>query len=118
MMINAWKTVVLERYAEFSGRAGRAEYWWYFLANVLLYLALFILASVAEVFQFVYFIAVIALIVPTIAVGVRRLHDTGRSGWWYLIIVVPFVGGIVLLVLFILEGDRDANQYGVTAASP
>lgn len=114
-LIENWKLVVLERYAKFDGRAGRAEFWWYFLANVIAYVALAILAQIATIFFVLYFLYWIALLVPSIAVGVRRLHDTDKSGWFMLLGLIPFVGGIILIVFCALQGTAGPNQYGAAA---
>ena len=110
------------KYATFSGRASRAEYWWWWLFSVLVIGATFVVillgsssdgVSAVGVFGWVlYAVAVVGLIVPSLAVLVRRLHDTGRSGWWYFISLVPCVGGIWLLVLLVSEGTAGQNQYG------
>jgi uncharacterized membrane protein YhaH (DUF805 family) len=118
MLINAFKLVVFERYAVFQGRAGRAEYWWFFLANFLLSVALNILGSAADVFLFVGFLVSLALFIPSLAVAIRRLHDTSRSGWWLLIVLIPLVGWIVLIVFLAMESTPGANEYGVTAPGP
>jgi uncharacterized membrane protein YhaH (DUF805 family) len=118
MMVNAFKLVVLERYAQFDGRAGRAEYWWFFLANLLISVALNVLGRAADLFVFVGWLVSLALLVPALAVAVRRLHDTSRSGWWLLIVLVPFVGWIVLIVFLASEGTPGSNEYGVTAPGP
>jgi uncharacterized membrane protein YhaH (DUF805 family) len=118
MLINAFKLVVLERYAQFEGRAGRAEYWWFVLADFLLMIVLAILASIADIFYVLYFVAVVALIVPSLAAAIRRLHDTSKSGWWILISLVPFVGWIILIVLLAAQPTPAANEYGVTAPGP
>jgi uncharacterized membrane protein YhaH (DUF805 family) len=118
MLINAWKLVVVERYAVFEGRAGRAEYWWFVLANFLLFLVLSILGQAISVFYVVYFVASLALIIPSLAAAIRRLHDTGRSGWWLLIGLVPLVGWIILLVFLASEGTPESNEFGVTAPGP
>jgi uncharacterized membrane protein YhaH (DUF805 family) len=118
-LVESWKLVVLERYAKFDGRAGRAEFWWFVLANVLLSIALWIaaviLAAIADALGLIALLALIAysigLIVPGIALAIRRLHDTDKSGWWLLISFIPF-GGIVLLVFYIQEGTSGPNQYG------
>jgi uncharacterized membrane protein YhaH (DUF805 family) len=111
-LVNWWKVVVLERYAQFTGRAGRAEYWWFFLANLILFAILGVLSRASTIFEILYAVVALALLVPSIAVGIRRLHDTGRSGWWILIGLVPIVGFIVLLVLYAIQGDHGPNQYG------
>ena len=114
-VIGNWKLVVLERYAKFDGRAGRKEFWFFVLANVAIYIALLILAQISTVFIVLYFLYAIAVIVPNIAVGIRRLHDTDKSGWFLLISLVPIIGGIILLVFFATAGTDGPNQYGAAA---
>ncbi len=111
-IIENWKLVVLERYAKFDGRAGRAEFWWYVLANIVVYVALGILAQISGIFLILYFLFGLAMLVPSVAVAIRRLHDTDKSGWLILIGLVPFVGWIILLVFYALEGTNGQNQYG------
>ena len=118
MLINAFKLVVFERYAQFEGRAGRAEYWWFVLANILISIAFNILASATDLFLILSFLVSLALLVPGLAVAIRRLHDTSRSGWWVLIALIPFVGWIILIVFLASEPTPGANEYGVTAAGP
>ncbi len=111
-MVTAFKLVVFERYALFEGRAGRAEYWWFFLANFLISLVLQGLGRGASILAIVSLIYSLALLIPGLAVAVRRLHDTDKSGWWILISLVPLVGIIVLIVFLATDGDPGANQYG------
>ena len=111
-MVTAFKLVVFERYAVFEGRAGRAEYWWFFLANFLIGLVIQILAGVSDALVILSLIYSLALLIPGLAVAVRRLHDTDKSGWWILISLVPLVGIIVLIVFLATDGDPGANQYG------
>ncbi len=118
-MIENWKLVVLERYVKFDGRAGRGEYWWYVLASIVLYFAIAIVVGIGFAIAsglgialllagFAFYLAIIA---PSIAVAIRRLHDTDKSGWWLLIGLIPF-GGLVLLFFYIQEGTAGPNQYG------
>jgi uncharacterized membrane protein YhaH (DUF805 family) len=119
-LVDAWKRVVLENYAVFTGRADLGEFWWFILAWFVSYIGLIvvggILGGIADFFAFlfilVYFVYAIGMIVPSVAVMVRRLHDTGRSGWWYFIGLVPFVGGIILLVFLASRGNPGPNEYG------
>ena len=111
-MIENWKLVVLERYAKFDGRAGRAEFWWFVLANLVVYVALAILAQISGIFLILYFIYALAMLVPSLAVAIRRLHDTDKSGWLVLLGLIPLVGFIILLVFYIQEGTPGPNQYG------
>src|SRR3712207_5732824 len=94
---------VLTRYADFTGRARLAEYWWFALFSV----AVVVVAAIIDAligFPLLQIVVSLGLFIPSLAVGVRRLHDTDRSGWWLLIRLVPF-GGIVLLVFYCLEGQ-------------
>jgi len=111
-MVTAFKLVVFERYAVFGGRAGRAEYWWFFLANLLVSLVFQILAGAVDALVILSLIYSLALLIPGLAVAIRRLHDTNKSGWWILIALVPLVGIIVLIVFLATDGDPGANQYG------
>ena len=116
-LVSYWKKVVLENYANFTGRARRAEFWWYFLASFLINLVLNIIDAILGlgmgggigVLSGIYGLAVL---VPGLAVGVRRLHDTDKSGWWLLIGLIPIVGLIVLIVFWATEGLPGTNRYG------
>src|SRR5262245_29525103 len=95
----------------------------FFLFNLIIALVLEILYLATKVtfFQILYYVYGLAVLLPGLAVAVRRLHDTARSGWWILIALVPFIGGIWLLVLMCLEGTSGPNQYGAdpkTAVAP
>ncbi|MEU0136765.1 DUF805 domain-containing protein [Streptomyces sp. NPDC006296] len=106
-----WYLAVLKNYAGFSGRARRKEYWMFVLFNFIAAAVLYALGLAIDS-QIPYLIYVLAVLIPALAVVVRRLHDTGRSGWWILIGLVPLVGGIVLLVFMCIEGVREPNEYG------
>jgi uncharacterized membrane protein YhaH (DUF805 family) len=102
---------VLTQYATFSGRARRSEYWWFFLA----YFIASVVASIIDGILGVMVLGVIlglGLLIPTLAVGVRRLHDIGKSGWWLLIGLIPLVGAIVLLVFACQDSQPGTNQWG------
>src|SRR4051794_23590350 len=99
-LVTYWKRVVLERYAQFEGRSGRAEFWWYFLAGVIISIVLNILIAISSIFWVLYVIYGLAVLIPGLAVAVRRLHDTDKSGWWLLIGLIPLVGIIVLIVFW------------------
>ncbi|WP_257275654.1 DUF805 domain-containing protein [Endozoicomonas sp. SESOKO4] len=98
------------KYAEFNGRASRKAYWMYYLFYLLFYLVAGGLDAFggAGLFSVLYCLAVL---VPGIAVTARRLHDTGRSGWWQLIYLIPVIGWIVMLV-FLLQDSQPDNEYG------
>jgi uncharacterized membrane protein YhaH (DUF805 family) len=110
-LVEYWKLVVLERYAKFDGRASRAEYWWFFLANLIVVVAIYILIAISSIFFILLLGFWLALIVPSIAVAIRRLHDTNKTGWFLLIGLIPF-GGIVVLIFLATQGNLTANEYG------
>jgi uncharacterized membrane protein YhaH (DUF805 family) len=105
-----WYLDVLKKYAVFSGRARRKEYWMYVLFNCI---ALVVLLLISHVIGNLipYFVYAIGVILPSLAVLVRRLHDAGKSGWFALLGIIPVVD-LVVLVLTCLEGDRGPNKYG------
>ena len=109
-----WYLAVLRNYAGFSGRARRTEYWMFGLVNFAITLIFYVLAFVAHsgIFIVLVFLYGLAVLLPSLAVLVRRLHDIGMSGLWILIGLVPFVGGIVLLVFALLPGNQGLNRYG------
>ncbi|MEF1309848.1 DUF805 domain-containing protein [Vibrio mytili] len=106
-----WYISVLKKYAVFNGRARRKEYWMFFLFNLLISLALGIVDGLlgTTIIGGLYGLAVL---IPSIALTVRRLHDIGRTGWWALIGFIPFIGLIVLLVFAATDGESGNNQYG------
>ncbi|MEJ2001718.1 MAG: DUF805 domain-containing protein [Maritimibacter sp.] len=120
------------KYVTFSGRAARSEFWWWGLfvmvTNLVLSwvdIALFgtVETGVGRVSGYTDMpvlssLFLLATLLPSISVTVRRLHDRDKSGWWYWLFLVPIVGSIVLLVWFILEGTRGANSYGPDPLDP
>ncbi|MBO4254267.1 DUF805 domain-containing protein [Streptomyces griseorubiginosus] len=110
----SWFLEVLKKYAVFNGRARRKEYWMYTLFVGIIYVVLSVLsvATKSSAFSILLVIFWLAILLPSLAVGVRRLHDTGRSGWWLLFGIVPLVGGITLLVFTCLDSEPGQNKYG------
>jgi uncharacterized membrane protein YhaH (DUF805 family) len=108
----------LSNYANFSGRARRAEYWMFILFNILFaFIAMLLdnltgLASPELGYGVIYGLYGVIMFIPGLAVTVRRLHDVGKSGWMYFIILIPIVGAIWLLVLLLKRGDEKKNEYG------
>jgi uncharacterized membrane protein YhaH (DUF805 family) len=99
-----------KKYAEFSGRASRKQYWMFILIFTVIYLVL----AAIDAFLGMFVLAAIfnlALLIPSLSIAARRLHDTGRSGWWQLIIFLPLIGVIVLLVFLVQDSHAD-NEYG------
>jgi len=113
-----WYIEVLKKYAVFGGRASRSEYWYFTLFNLIItFVLIFIDAATGSLdaeagLGILSGIYTLAVLVPTIAVGVRRLHDTSRSGWWFLIVLIPLIGSIVLLIFFVLDSTLGTNEYG------
>jgi uncharacterized membrane protein YhaH (DUF805 family) len=113
-----WYLEALKKYAVFYGRARRKEYWFFVLFN---FVFAFVLAIVDAMmgnldpetgYGVLSGIYTLAVLIPGIAVTIRRLHDTDRSGWWFLILFIPLVGAVVLLVFMIIDGTSGQNEYG------
>jgi uncharacterized membrane protein YhaH (DUF805 family) len=113
-----WYLEVLKKYAVFSGRAQRAELWFFVLFNLIIALLLrYVDGMTGTVSEqtgvgLLGGIYSLAILLPSIAVAVRRLHDTGRTGWWLLIGFIPVIGSIVLLVFYVLDSQPGDNEYG------
>ena len=122
-----WFIYCLKNYAKFDGRAGRPEYWFYALFNTLFFFILQFLSSMlglqyamnelitvyplASIWQVVTF-------VPSLAVGVRRMHDINRSGFWLLFLLLPLIGWLLIMIFALLKGNDDDNDYGSPNLSP
>lgn len=105
-----WFQLALKNYAAFEGRASRSEFWYF----MLFFLIIIIIAAVIDGFiglPILSAISFLGLLIPSISVSVRRLHDTGRSGWWYLLSLIPIVS-LVLLVFFAMGSKSEENPYG------
>ncbi len=113
-----WYIEVMKKYAVFSGRARLKEYWMFVLFNLIFGIAAILLdnllgtASEDTGYGVIYGLYSLAILLPALAVMVRRLHDIGKSGWWFFISLIPLVGGIWLLVLLATSGQVGDNQYG------
>ena len=113
-----WAKRPFENYADFSGRASRPEYWWFILAYFVTLMAVSIVEGKVGLSGMIFgaygpitLLLALGVFIPCLAVGVRRLHDTDRSGWWMLISVVPIVG-LALIYFLALPGTGGVNQYG------
>ena len=113
-----WYLKVLKQYADFAGRARRKEYWMFTLFNIIF---LFLAAIIDNILGIAYeaigygplsTLYMLAVLIPGLAVTVRRLHDIGKSGWWILIGLIPVVGAIVLLVFMVMDSQPGGNQFG------
>jgi uncharacterized membrane protein YhaH (DUF805 family) len=118
-MLNWYKKVVVENYANFNGRSRRSEYWYFILFNILFVIAAYLIdVNLRLNFEEgsggpFYLLYIIGTFIPGLAVAIRRLHDVDKSGWFLLIVFVPLIGGIWLLVLFFSEGTIGKNNYGL-----
>ena len=108
----SWYFEVLKKYAVFSGRARRKEYWMFALFNFHHQPRAYAYRSVAGIAGVLSGIYSLAVLIPYLALTVRRLHDTGRSGWWLLVVLIPLIGVIVLLVFMVLDSQPEENRYG------
>lgn len=105
MFVGAVKTCFM-KYVDFKGRAPRSEYWWFYLFNFIVQMVLLI---ISEPLSSAY---TLAIFLPSLAVGVRRLHDTDRSGWWLLLVIIPLIGWILLLIWACQKGTSGNNRFG------
>lgn len=105
---------VLSNYAKFSGRASKSEFWWWILFFTLLTMAIGIVSAAmpSAAGGALGGLVWLGLFLPNLAVQVRRLHDTGRSGWWMLLLLLPLIGFIILLIFFLLASNPGPNSYG------
>lgn len=111
-----WYLEVLKKYTVFDGRAHRTEFWMFTLVNIIISVALSIVDAVigtgGDYGGLLSGIYGLAVLIPSLAVGARRLHDTGRSGWWQLLALIPIVGAIILIVWFATKGHESENEHG------
>jgi uncharacterized membrane protein YhaH (DUF805 family) len=126
----AWYLLAWQRATDFSGRSRRTEYWMFQLFNFLAALMLGLLAFAGgalfgegekdafNVFAVCMGVFGVISFIPALSITIRRLHDIGRSGWWYLIAFVPVIGGLILFVFTLLDSDPDRNEYGPNPKVP
>ncbi len=110
--------LAFKKYAQFSGRSNRSEYWYFVLFHIIFAIVALILDTMigssfaGSPYGFVYLLYILAAFLPGLAVSVRRLHDTNKSGWWILIALIPLIGSIWLIVYMATEGTKGENKYG------
>lgn len=108
-----WYLMAFKKYSQFTGRSRRSEYWYFILFNFIITILLqafehgdsMHLGTLSSLYS-------LAIIIPGIAVSIRRLHDTGRSGWTLLFALIPIVGAVILIIFFALDSDECSNEYG------
>jgi uncharacterized membrane protein YhaH (DUF805 family) len=119
----------LRKYANFQGRARRSEYWLFYLLFVIVYVVLLVgsgalnpnksgPSALGLIVSLIGGLAILGMFVPMLAVTVRRLHDTNRSGWWLLLSLIPFIGGLVVFVFTVLPGTSGSNTFGTDPKMP
>ncbi|PNE23873.1 hypothetical protein BHU16_10325 [Tannerella sp. oral taxon 808] len=118
-MIANFKSVVMDQYTQFRGRASRAVFWQYILVYAVISIAFSLLIDLLSDVRAVYYILVVlyclialALLAPTLAINVRRLHDIGKGGGWIFVNLIPIIGGLWYLILMIKEGEPQSNRFG------
>ena len=114
-----WMLMPLKRYAQFSGRSRRKEYWMFFLFIIICAVVIGIIEGilgmsgmVGDLYGPLTLLFILAIFIPSLAVQVRRFHDQDKSGWFVLLGFIPLVGGLIVLVFMCLEGTKGPNQYG------
>ena len=112
-----WYLKVINSYFDFSGRSRRMEYWMFVLINSIISVFCILLDSMLGTvwsigYGPIYIGYGLAVFIPGLAVAIRRLHDIGKSGWYYLLVIIPIIGPIWLIILFVTEGEQGENKYG------
>jgi len=109
--MNWYIDALKKKYADFTGRARRTEYWMFVLFSIIIMVGIAIVDALITggLLGIIY---ALAILIPSIAIAVRRLHDTNRSGWWVLITLVPFIGPLILIYFLVLDSQPGDNEYG------
>lgn len=111
--IKKWYMEALNKYVEFSGRSRRKELWTFVLVNLVISISLSVLDAIIGMgIGFIGTLFSLAIFLPSIAVGVRRLHDIGKEGWWLLVGLIPLIGWIVLIYFYVQDSEPGSNVYG------
>ncbi len=107
-----WYFDAIQNYAVFQGRARRTAFWMFALANAVISIGLLLLSRAVPLFSSITVLYDLAVLVPALALGARRLHDTGRSGWWLVASLVPLIGTLLLIWFFVQDSEHGENAYG------
>ena len=107
-----WYLEVFEKINHFKGRARRKEYWYFNVFNLLIILVLWGVSTQVSIIRVLYFIYVLAVGIPSLAVGVRRLHDSGKSGYWLFIGLIPILGSLAIIYFMVQPSQTQENKYG------
>ncbi|GAA3966223.1 DUF805 domain-containing protein [Allohahella marinimesophila] len=107
-----WYKKALQNYVVFTGRAHRTEYWMFILIHILILLGIGLVERTLGLGNFLSGLYSLVLFIPLISAAVRRLHDTGRTGWWYLLMLIPVIGTIIIIIMLALDSEPGANEYG------
>ncbi len=111
--VEAVKMALQQNYCNFEGRSSRSEYWWFVLFNFILSAVISLVFSFSQTVELIMSgVVSLALLLPGLGLAVRRLHDTGRSGWWLFLALIPIVGAVILLIWMIQPSQEHPNQYG------
>jgi uncharacterized membrane protein YhaH (DUF805 family) len=113
--MNWFLDILKNKYAKFDGRAGRPEFWFFVLFFVIAAVVIAIIDFAIGTYPLLYILFFLAFLLPYLAVAVRRFHDQDRSGWFVLLGLIPFIGGIILLVFMVLPGTPGDNRFGPPA---
>jgi uncharacterized membrane protein YhaH (DUF805 family) len=112
LRIVGWYVLGWKKFAQFRGRSSRREYWTFILGNFLILVCVAAATPTVEAFRYSGGLCLLVSLVASLAIGVRRLHDLNKGGGWLLLAVIPYLGGIALLVILLLKGDPETNEYG------
>ena len=105
--------LAFKNYVNFNGRSRRSELWWFFLFNIIIQIIISILANlITKYLIYLSYIYVLIAFLPSLGLGVRRLHDIGKSGWYIFIAFIPLVGAFILLYFYCLDSENQSNEYG------
>ncbi len=107
----SWYLQVLKKYVVFSGRARRKEYWYFALFSIIISIVLSVIDNLIG-FYVLASLYSLAVLLPSIGVSIRRLHDTGRTGWWIFIGLIPLIGTVILIIYMVIDSQEGTNQYG------